>query len=158
MSRSVLRSVNRSEKYEIPIVQKLTNSSDGNNVFPTIRELLCFAAMLGYSLGKKIKFPENYKKNDVSWAQFIANGSDEYIYFLAVCDTKGTDCLKSDTNIDLVDIFEEYINGGFEVILDWFSKYSSQDPLKAIISGLYNEGFINNHQIKREELLKSISF
>ena len=158
MSKNFIRNVNRSEKYEIPIVQKLTNSSDGNNVFPTIRELLCFAAMLGYSLGKKNKFPENYKKNDVSWAQFIANGSDEYIYFLAVCDTKGTDCLKSDTNFDLVEIFEEYINGGFEIILDWFSRYSSQDTLKAIISGLYDEGFINSENISKEDIMKSLTF
>ena len=43
---------------EVSIVQKLVNDPDGKNVFPTIRELLCFAAMLGYALGKKIKFPE----------------------------------------------------------------------------------------------------
>ena len=59
MARNTLRNVNRSDKYEIPIVQKLTNDPQGNNVFPTIRELLCFAAMLGYALGKKNKFPEN---------------------------------------------------------------------------------------------------
>jgi dnd system-associated protein 4 len=158
MARNALRNVNRSEKYEASIVQKLVNDPDGKNVFPTIRELLCFAAMLGYALGKKIKFPENFKKNDVSWAQFVANDSDDYIYFIAVCDTKSTDCLKSNPNFDLVDVFEEYINGGFEVISTWFLKYSNQNCLKAIISGLYDEGFIDNQNIDRESIMKSISF
>ena len=154
----MLRNVNRSEKYEISIVQKLTNDPEGNNVFPTIRELLCFAAMLGYALGKKHKFPENYKKHDVSWAQFLANESDDYIYLIAVADTKSTECLKSEPVIDLVDIFEEYINGGFEVILSWFSKYSNQNGLKAIVSGLFDEGFINSENISKEEIVKSLSF
>ena len=158
MARNALRNVNRSEKYEVSIVQKLVNDPDGKNVFPTIRELLCFAAMLGYALGKKIKFPENFKKNDVSWSQFVANDSDDYIYFIAVCDTKSTECLKSDPDFDLVDIFEEYINGGFEVISTWFLKYSNQNCLKAIISGLYDEGFIDNQNIDREDIMKSISF
>ena len=158
MARNMLRNVNRSEKYEISIVQKLTNDPEGNNVFPTIRELLCFAAMLGYALGKKNKFPENYKKNDVSWAQFLANESDDYIYLIAVADTKSTECLKSEPVIDLVDIFEEYINGGFEVILSWFSKYSNQNGLKAIVSGLFDEGFINSENISKEEIVKSLSF
>ena len=158
MTRNLLRNVNRSDKYEISIIQKLTNDPEGNNIFPTIRELLCFAAMLGYALGKKIKFQENFKKHDVSWAQFVANESDDYIYFIAVCDTKNTDCLKSDTDIDLVDIFEEYINGGFEIISDWFAKYSTQSGLKVIISGLYDEGFIDNQNIEHEEIMKAINF
>lgn len=158
MARSILRNVNRSDKYEISIVQKLTNDAEGNNVFPTIRELLCFAAMLGYALGKKNKFPENYKKHDVSWAQFLANESDDYIYLIAVGDTKSTECLKSEPVIDLVDIFEEYINGGFEVILSWFSKYSNQNGLKAVVSGLFDEGFINSENISKEEIVKSLSF
>ena len=158
MARNTLRNVNRSDKYEIPIVQKLTNDPQGNNVFPTIRELLCFAAILGYALGKKNKFPENHKKHDVSWSTFVANDSDDYIYFIGVADTKNTDCLKSDTDIDLVDIFEEYINGGFEIILSWFSKYSNQDGLKNIISGLFDEGFINSEDVSKEDIMKSLTF
>ena len=153
MPRLKIRNVNRSDINE-NLVQELVV---GKKIFSTIRELLCFAAMLGYSLKKKKRLPDG-KKHDVSYQQFEANDAIDNIYLISVCDTKSTDCLKPDSEVDIVTIFEEYAHAGLEIIQSWYVKYSTQDPQKALILGLYDEKFIDNEQISNEEIKEAIKF
>ena len=96
-----LRSVVRSKDHE-EMVQKLSRQSvDGKQtVFRTIRELLCFAAMLGFQMGKKAPLAENVRGEDVMIEEFERNESVDLIYLIAVADTGGTEILKSDSDID----------------------------------------------------------
>lgn len=153
MPRLRIRNVYRSEFNE-NLVQELVTEK---KIFSTIRELLCFSAMLGYALQRRKKLPDG-KKNDVSYQQFEANDAVDNIYLIAVCETQSTDCLRPESEVDMVTIFEEYAHGGLETIQSWYSKYSTQDPQKALISGLYDEKFIDNEQISKDEIREAIKF
>ena len=51
-------------------------------------------------------------------------------------------------------MFEEYANGGFEIINGWLAQYN--DWSKAIIQGLYNNKYINKDTTSIDELLDAI--
>lgn len=153
MPRLRIRNVNRSDLHE-DLVQDLVT---GKKIFSTIRELLCFSAMLGYALKQRKKLPDG-KKHDVSYQQFEANDAVDNIYLISVCETKSTDCLRPDSDVDMVTIFEEYAHAGLEIIKSWYTKYSTQEPQKALILGLYDEKFIDNQDISNDQIKESIKF
>jgi dnd system-associated protein 4 len=114
-------------------------------VFPTIRELMCFAATLGYSMNKRDKLP-NSGKEDINVAQWQANASEEFIYLIGLADRKNTSVLEDenkDPDDDINLIFEEYANAGLNKIKQWMNEYP-QDPdgYEAIIKGLIKEKFL----------------
>jgi dnd system-associated protein 4 len=115
-------------------------------VFPTIRELMCFAATLGYSMNKRDKLPSSGKE-DINVAQWQANASEEFIYLIGLADRNNTSVLEDenkDPEDDINIIFEEYANAGLNKIKQWMNEYP-QDPdgYEAIIKGLIKEKFLN---------------
>ena len=152
-----LRNVNRSQKYEA-LVQGLARQGNGGSVFSTIRELMCFAALLGYELGAREQLPTDKGVEDIQISIFENNDSIDYIYMIAVGETGGTDVLRSDSEIDMVTIFEEYAHGGLGIIEDWMNQFSDTEGFKAIIQGLYSSGFISDETISEQDLIKSVSF
>lgn len=138
-----LRSVVRSRDHE-DMVQRLSATSvDGTpTVFKTIRELLCFAAMLGFQMGKSS--PPSVRGEDVLIEEFNRNNSVDYIYLIAVAHTGDTEILKAESDIDMISIFEEYINGGLSVINGWLVQYRDEQGFGAILQGLKENGFIKD--------------
>ena len=123
-------------------------------VFPTIRELMCFAATLGYSINKRAKLP-TAGKEDIMVSQWLANGSDEFIYLVGLAERKNTSVLEDDN--DLIDddinlIFEEYAHAGLNKIKKWMNDYP-QDPdgYEAIIKGLIKKNFLKIEEEEEEE-------
>ena len=152
-----MRNVNRSQRYEA-LVQGLARQGEGGSIFSTIRELMCFAALLGYELGTREKLPKDLGTEDIQLSVFENNDSIDYIYMIAVGETGNTDVFRSDSEIDMVTIFEEYAHGGLGVIEDWMNQFSDAEGFKAIIQGLYSRGFITDETISEEDLIKSVSF
>ena len=154
-----LRNVYRSSIHE-DLVQRLSREKDarGLTVFQSIREVLCFAAVLGYSMKKYEDLPSDQKKDDVMWQQFEANDSYDYIYMIAVAHEKNLDVLKSESKIDMVEIFEKYIHGGLGVIQGWIKTYPGETPFHSIMKGLSKDGFISKKSISSKDILESIQF
>ena len=154
-----LRSVVRSEEHE-KMVQNLSRQSvDGKQtVFRTIRELICFAAMLGFQMGKRSTLPDNKRGEDVMIEEFERNESIDLIYLIAVAHTGGTEVLKSDAEIDMVSIFEEYANGGFEILKGWLHKYRDEVGFQAILQGLKENGLIDDETADLQTIMDSVKF
>ena len=154
-----LRSVVRSKDHE-EMVQKLSRQSvDGKQtVFRTIRELLCFSAMLGFQMGEKTPLADNARGEDVMIEEFERNESVDLIYLIAVADTGGTEILKSDSDIDMVLIFEEYINGGFDILKGWLQQYRDEVGFQAILQGLKANGFIDDETADIQTIMDSFKF
>lgn len=140
-----MRSIYRS-KIHAPLIQKLTlqDPKTGVKAFPTIKALQCYAALLGFDQKRREPFDRKDAEN-IEWHTFNNDGYTEYIYLIALAETKSINVLKydvenslpADSEEDMVKIFEEYANGGFAILETWMSK-TPGDPYgaKALINGL----------------------
>ena len=146
-----MRSIYRNKAYG-PLIAKLTlkDPKTGIQAFPFIKALQCYAAMLGFDQGRREPFDRKDADN-IEWHTFNNDGYNEYIYMIALAETKDINVLKYDVENsvpfegqdDMVKIFEEYANGGFAILENWIAK-NPGDPYgtKAILGGLSRSGFM----------------
>lgn len=154
--------INRSRIHE-PMVQRLCSEhlpGVGKTLFPTIREFLCFSALLGYSEGRKIPLDKSKGVEDVSYQQFERGNAEELIFAIAVGETKTSDILKEDRESECAEIFEEYANGGMELLQEWLTASSDQPADRAIFLGLKEAGYvsIDDEEIDLESAIDEIKF
>ena len=115
--------VNRSKKYE-HIVQKLTGEKghifpeSGKKLFPTIRELLTFAAFLGVSRGERLPFDPDYDTEDIQGVIYEDTEALEFIWFIALQDSSDVSLLHDGNEKRCVEIFEQYANYGLNLIFN----------------------------------------
>lgn len=150
--------INRSRQYEDMVqllaAQKLPDSD--RSLFPTIRELLCFAALLGYSEKRRVPLDRSKGVEDVSYQQFERGDAEDLIYLIALADTHDPEVLKDGEEGRCAEIFEEYANGGLGVIKDALLRSGGEDPNRAILELLQSKGYIEDGQSEAD--LSSISF
>lgn len=150
--------INRSRQYEDVVqllaAQKLPGSE--RSLFPTIRELLCFAALLGYSEKRRVPLDRSKGVEDVSYQQFERGDSEDLIYLIALADTHDPEILKDGEEGRCAEIFEEYANGGLGIIKDAVLRSGGEDPNRAILELLRSKGYLQDSQAEAD--LTSISF
>lgn len=150
--------INRSKQYEDTVqllaAQKLPGSD--RSLFPTIRELLCFAALLGYSEKRRVPLDRSKGVEDVSYQQFERGDAEDLIYLIALADTHDPEILKDGEEGRCAEIFEEYANGGLGIIKDALLRSGGEDPNRAILELLRSKGYIEDGQSEID--LTSISF
>lgn len=159
MSTVRTANINRSRVHE-EMVQRLSNRKlpgANRNLFPTIREFLCFAALLGYSENRKVPLDRSEGVEDVSYQQFERGDAEDLIYLIALGHTKNPEVLRDGEEGTCAEIFEEFANGGFEIIRDWLLRSGGEYPDRAIIEGLKELGYIDANEVAPEDL-SSISF
>ena len=130
-------------------------------LFPTIRELLSFAAMLGFSEDRKTKLDKSAGLEDIQPPQYESSqGSTalEILWAIAVAHTKSTDILKDGMERECTDIFEEYANGGLDIISDWILSAADKPSYEAIIQGLQRYDLLNLTVKDNGELPGNIDF
>jgi len=155
------RSVYRSKDYN-HIISKLTerNTATGVAVFPTIKSLQCFAAVLGFDRKRRVELDRSNVEN-IEWHTFNNDKLTHYIFLIALAETKELNVLKYDENIqdteqvsgDMVKIFEEYANGGFEIISSWLDK-TPGDPYgdKAILVAMNRAKYLDVEELNISEV------
>lgn len=113
--------------------------------FETYADVMVFAASLGYSRNKSIPFTKSAAKPEpIRLNTFSGRGYDMAINLLAISHTKDKKILGNDeeSNNEKIKIFEEYANGGLEIIQDRLK--GSIDYLDTILLLLLSER--NNSQ------------
>jgi dnd system-associated protein 4 len=146
-----MRGVRRDKKYA-HLTDILTTRNPRTNaaVFPSKKALQCYAAMLGFETDTRIPLPSQ-PLDSIEWHTFGNESFTDYIYLIALAATKDLDVLrydveasdKGDYKEDMVTVFEEFANGGFEII----QSYLDKDPAdrfgtKAILAGLKRNNII----------------
>ena len=134
----------RSKQYE-PMVQRLAMQHLNDmklTIFPTIRELMCFAALLGFAEKRRIKLDEKYDRLGIENVVWENHPNQDIIFLVALADSKDTDILRDGREAECVRIFEEYANGGFEVIQDALLKGGDEFPEKDIIQMLLDQKYL----------------
>lgn len=152
-----LPNINRSTSNE-SVINPLAKSNSPGTVTPfsTIRELLCFAAMLGFAKGERR--PIVGEKEDIARSTFEENDSYDFVFLIGVAETGSLDILKDGNEAELTKIFEEYAQGGLDIISSWMTRFNDPKGFRAIVHGLYSEGFISNENVQSADLLESVKF
>lgn len=136
--------INRSSVHE-EMVKRLTSEKPHGKdctLFPTIRELLCFAALLGYSQERRIPLDPKEGVEDVSYQQFERNDSDVLIFLIAIAESKNTDILRDGQEHKCAEIFEEYANGGLQIIRECLQSGGGENPDHDIYHMLSEHGYL----------------
>ena len=124
-----MRDIHFSEEYKELIVKLNEQSEDGDTpVFPTLRELMLFAAMLGKKENSSI--PRKGQSGTVDIKYFEAEGfkKDGIVYLVSLLDTKDPSILKGDAS-EAWKLFESYVNGGMKIMQGWLVGLHSHDDI-----------------------------
>lgn len=125
--------VKRSKTYEATL-QKLGGKDA--KLFSTLREALTFCAVLGYKERRRVPLDPNAGTEDIAGAQYQLNDAVDTIFALALADSKTSDILRPEREKDCVQIYEEYANGGLELLQSWIERFADVDVEDAVWRGL----------------------
>ena len=154
-----MRGIRRSKSHSALADMLVTkNPKTGHAVFPSKKALQCYAAVLGFEMGERLPLPKG-ELDSIEWHTFDNDDYTDYIYLVALGETKDLNVLRYDVENsdvegdteDMVTIFEEYANAGFEILSNWVLKTPS-DPFgaKAIVAGLQRNDFLNLRKNENE--------
>lgn len=154
-----LPNIMRSRVYE-DVVQKLGSlplPDSERRLFPTIREVLCFAALLGFSEQRRLPLDRSRGVEDVSYQQFERDQNAEFLVFLiALAEDGDADVLREGREQDCANVFEEYANGGLAIIKDHLLRAGGEYPDRALMGLLRERGYLVPAQAEPD--LAKISF
>ena len=137
--------INRSRKHE-EMVQRLAMEKlpgSDRTIFPTIRELLCFSALLGYSEQRRLPLDKEQGVEDISYQQFERGDAEDLIYLIALAETKDPEILKDGEENRCANIFEEYANGGLQIIHEAMLRTGGEYPDRDILEQLKELNYLN---------------
>ena len=140
-SSNINRSRNHEDMIQRLAMLKLPDAE--RTLFPTIRELLCFAALLGYSEGRRLPLDPSAGTEDVSYQQFERGDAEDLIYLIALAETKDPAVLREGEEGRCAEIFEEYANGGLQILHDAMLQSGGEYPDRDILELLLKSGYLN---------------
>jgi dnd system-associated protein 4 len=135
--RLITSPVRRSKVYENTL-QALGGKDAA--LFPTLREALSFCAVLGYKERRKKALDPHAGTEDIAGAQYQINEAVDIVFALALADAKNSDILRPEQEKDCVQIYEEYANGGLDLVQSWIERYSDVSVEDAVWRGLNTIG------------------
>ena len=155
-----MRSIRRDKGHEALVRQltEVTNPVTKRSVFPTMRELLCFAAALGFQMDQRRELGAETAEVDARvWENLDA--AVDMVYLIGVAGARDVNILQPDREEELLKVFEEYANGGLTVLDGWLRTqggdvYGDQ----AILAGLRREGLLGESPKSIGQALADVAF
>lgn len=154
-----MRTIRRPEAFE-PLVRQLAEIAhpiSKRSIFATMRELLCFAAVLGFS--EQVRTPLE-RTNEID-ARIFENSQQaiDLIYLLALAGSKDASILQPDREDEMIRIFEEYAATGLKVLDRWMKEkpddvYGDQ----AILAALRRYGFLSEQKSTVDDVIGNVKF
>ncbi len=148
MNRRILRDVRRSMEFE-DMYNRLGNREykwtggerpDGAPLFGTLRELLCFAAVLGFQLGRREELAGHTTAPIPEEVFAKYEDALSCVRMIALAHTKDYMIFAEERIDEMVNIFEEYALGGSRLLNHFLSELPT-DILgaEALLEGLRRE-------------------
>ena len=138
---------------------KPLKKANNQPIFATKRDLLCFAAVLGFERERKgiiearaIDFVDSRPFENSEEAMNL-------FYLVGLAETKDADALREEFEDKLVNIFEEYADGGLTVLKEWLAETPS-DPNgdRAILAALRKYGYLGIVDEPAEDVTAEVEF
>jgi dnd system-associated protein 4 len=109
------------------MMARLSQGSD--SVFETYVELLCFAACLGFVRNASVSFESSAEA--VPWHIFENRGKDSVVNLVAAVALEDFTIVGPDRFDDKLKVFEQYANGGLEILSQLIDK-SPKTPFDVV--------------------------
>lgn len=157
-----MRTFRLNQRYE-PLVDLLygkpLKKANNQPIFATKRDLLCFAAVLGFETEKKGKIEAKAVEFVDSRPFENSQEAMNLLYLVGLAVTKDADVLKEENEEKLVDIFEQYADGGLSVMEEWLTETPS-DPHgdRAILEALKKHGYLGVTDEPAEDVVADVEF
>lgn len=154
-----MRAIRRSDQFE-EMVRQLAETQHpeaGRSIFPTMRELMCFAAVLGFEYERRHHLQS--KTNEID-SRIFSNSPQalDLMYLIALATEKDVNILRDDNEEKMIQIFEEYAQGGFEVLQGWLREKPEDDHGdQAVLAALAKYNFLDSPE-DVEAVIGEISF
>jgi len=137
--------INRSNIHEefVQRMSMLKVPGSDRTLFPTIRELLCFAALLGFSEKRRVPLDRAAGVQDISYQQFERDpAAEDLLWTIAVAETQNIDVLREGEEAQCAQIFEEYANGGLALMKDFLIRNGGEYPDRALLALLKDRKYL----------------
>lgn len=123
-----------------------------------MRELLCFAAALGFEKEQRLPLGTTTAEVDARVWENLDSAVD-MVYLVGVAGAQNLDVLQPDREEELVTIFEEFANGGLQILDGWLRAqggdvYGDQ----AILTSLRREGLLGESPKSVSKAIDDVSF
>lgn len=154
-----MRAIKRSERFEA-LVTKLAREPHpvtGKNIFNTIRELMCFAAVLGFENDQRSELESSTKTVEGDVFENSQQALD-IIYLLALATEKDGEILREENEEKMFQIFEEYAQGGFEILERWMKEKPEDLNGDEAILAAFSKYNLLEREIDPEVAIGEISF
>ncbi|MEH2058710.1 MAG: DNA phosphorothioation-associated protein 4 [Nostoc sp.] len=150
----------RVAKDKAELVKDLTSSDGGTGPFNTFADVIVFAAALGAKHKRRVALGEISKRepSPIPQEQFIVRGYNTVINLIAIAETQDIKVLsleEGNNNEKSNYIFEEYANGGLEILQSEIR--GAVDYSERILLILSHERFQDNSQEEDFDLSKFLS-
>ena len=150
----------RVAKDKAELVKDLTSSDGGTGPFQTFADVIVFAAALGAKHKKRVALGEISKRepSPIPQEQFIVRGYNTVINLIAIAETQDIKVLsiqEGNNNEKRNYIFEEYANGGLEILQSEIR--GAVDYSERILLILSHERFQDNSEEEDFDLSKFLS-
>jgi dnd system-associated protein 4 len=109
-----------------------------------MRELQCFAAALGFQENRRK--PLEGKTAEIDGRIFENSElATDMVYLIALAGASNVEILQPEREDEAVTVFEEFANGGFEILGEWLVATSGDiDGDQALFDGLTRCGLLRN--------------
>jgi len=143
-------SVKRERRHE-PLVDKLcSNNLSSGSIFPFIKDLMVFAAMVGHSLGKRKSLSGD--SISIILETYASDEKDAYIYLISLMEKRDGSILKDENLQSAIKIFEEYCNAGLYEISLWLDENPGDlEGVDTLISKILDKAIRNENFGKKDQ-------
>ena len=98
------------------VQRRIPGSESAEGVFRDTRELVAFAAGIGYRKDQRREVATNGREIKITALEAIEKGGFQLLNAIAIAEAGDVDILSPDKAIERATILERYINGGLEYI------------------------------------------
>lgn len=148
-----MRGIRRDKKHA-SLTDFLTQKDPRSDVavFPSKKALQCYAAMLGFEAKSRVPLPSSGAVDSIEWHTFDNGEYTDFIYLIALGAAQDLTVLQydieksdqGDVAEDMVAVFEEYANGGFDILQRWLDKSpTDRHGTEAILLGLQRDEYLS---------------
>lgn len=126
--------IRRDREFE-PLVDSLVHNHPA--IFSHIKDLMVFAAMVGFSEQKR----ESLSRDTISilLSTYATDQQDGFIYMISLIHTEDGNCLRDEELQNSIKIFEEYCRGGLLSIQSWINNEPTTDPTEILLSKIFEQ-------------------
>lgn len=135
------RGVIRSNRYQ-NLVNRLARLEDhhtNKSLFETIKQLMFFAAALGWINNNRKAIDNLDEKETIGTREWLGEENLAFIAMLAIVEKENIEILKTENQNEMIQIFEEYSNGGFEILNNRFENSPHNDDSAELLFEIYDE-------------------